>query len=424
VQQGLLPAKAKTRRRSEMQPIQNIRNGLSGIPECLTNLPPEPAYRGIGPGTLVSSIWTPGEPNSLLSHNPQLDFESAETESEASPEFDPLIEIGADVDETFPSLNGEAGERIRQSVMLYGMDALGYYVSFHVTGVQWGAYVTASGIAYLVRSAFSSLDAPLMTKAQLAFHAILHHELFHFAVDYTVAQSELTHQNAWWLPAKTVFRRATPNYCVIEEKLANAYMLRAFRTMKPALRHRGKQEALRDFTKRLPAGYKDGWQVRRLDWERELKTLAWAYGEHSICKGHPALWNHSLGYDWSGQFPIQPHIDWRHCPIHFVDDSHRLEIPPGWLSILSRLSVIQETDAFRKRLENMSNIIQKAWDRTTIKLKTHITPNMDFKPWPREGPNIYSVRVNENIRAHLKRAINWDTWEAINIGTHKEMGHG
>jgi hypothetical protein len=307
--------------------------------------------------------------------------------------------------------------------MLYGMDALGYYVSFHITGVQWGAYVLTSGIAYLIRNAFSSLSAPLTTKAQLAFHAILHHELFHFAVDYAVAQAELTHQDDWWLPAKTAFRRGTPNYCVIEEKLANAYMLKAFRMTKRELRLRGKQEALREFTKQQPTGYKDGWQVRREDWERELKTLAWAYGEHTKFKEHPALWDHSLGYDWSAQFPIHPYIDWRYCPIHLVDDSHLLGVPSGWLNILSRLSVIQETEGFRNRLKKMSNVIRKAWDRTKSKLRMHITPNMDFKLWPREGPNIYSVRVNDNIRAHLKR-ISWEDWEALSIGTHKEMGHG
>src|SRR6478672_738108 len=106
-----------------------------------------------------------------------------------------------------------------------------------------------------------------------------------------------------WLPAKTAFRAATPNYCLVEEKLANAHMLRAFRTMKPALRHRGKQETLREFTRKQPLGYRDGWQVGRLDWERELESLAEAYGKHSRHgASHPALWRRTSGMNGAGNF--------------------------------------------------------------------------------------------------------------------------
>ena len=72
----------------------------------------------------------------------------------------------------------------------------------------------------------------------------------------------------------------------------------------------------------------------------------------------------------------------------------------------------------------MGESIQKAWDRTKNKLQTHLTRGADFTLWPKAGPNVYSVRVNDNVRAHLKRGSNWDTWAAINIGSHKELGHG
>src|SRR5580704_11872261 len=161
------------------------------------------------------------------------------------------------------------------------MDALGWYVSFHVVGVQWGIYIPVLGIAYLMKNALSKLTATLDTKGHLAFHAILNHELFHFGTDYTVAQAELLHQEPWWVPAKAAFKRRTPNYCVIEEQLANAYMLKAFRTMKPALRVPGKQRALIEFTKEQPEGYREGHLIKSQDWDRCLTALAQEYGRHS-----------------------------------------------------------------------------------------------------------------------------------------------
>ncbi|HKD15950.1 MAG TPA: hypothetical protein VKE71_15555 [Candidatus Angelobacter sp.] len=129
------------------------------------------------------------------------------------------------------------------------MDALGQYVSFQAVGAQWGIYIPVTGIAYLIKNALSQLRATPDTKRRLAFHAILNHELFHFATDCAIAQAELIHQEPWYVPAKAAFKRQKPDYCVIEEQLANAYMLKAFRTMKLALRIRGKQDALREFTK-------------------------------------------------------------------------------------------------------------------------------------------------------------------------------
>lgn len=184
------------------------------------------------------------------------------------PDFDPLIEIGPEIEDTIAALGGVAGERIRKSMEVHGMDALGWYSTFHVTGVQWGIYLPISGIAYLMREAFHGLNVSWETKAHLAFHAILNHELFHFATDYAMAQAELALEEPWWAPAKIAFRAGSPNYCAQEEKLANAYMLKAFRTMKPALRVRGKQQALRDFTLLQPAGYCDGIQVAREGWGR------------------------------------------------------------------------------------------------------------------------------------------------------------
>jgi hypothetical protein len=77
-----------------------------------------------------------------------------------------------------------------------------------------------------------------------------------------------------------------------------------------------------------------------------------------------------------------------------------------------------------KRLRNMPDSIQKAWKKTKRNLAEAITSGADFKQWPKGGSGVYSVRLNDNYRAHIQRPGVGDTWTALDLGTHKEMGHG
>lgn len=409
-----------------MKRIADLRHGLNTIPGACIDFLPDATHRGQEPGVYTTQIWRGEDANNQdsLAGVSNHDEENSDLE-DAVQDFDPVIEIGADVDETFPALDGKEGEHIRRSFERYGMDALGWYSSFHVTGVQWGIHVPSSGIAYLICEALSDLPVSFVTKTHLAFHAILNHELFHFATDFAVGQAELVHQEPWWVPAMRAVKASQPGYCVLEEQLANAYMLKAFRTMKPGLRVPGKQKALREFTRMQPEGYRDGDRVRPQDWERRLAELAREYGKHSTKGGaHPSLWDSSFGYDWAAQFPIQPRIDWRYCPIHFVHDGSRLGIPPDWLTFISRITKITELEKFCAMLEVLARPIQKAWDRTKLKLREGITTGADFKKWPKGGPDVFSVRVNDRVRAHLQYRRSEGDWLALEIGGHKELGHG
>ncbi|MDB4562854.1 hypothetical protein N9113_04460, partial [Akkermansiaceae bacterium] len=210
-----------------------------------------------------------------------------------------------------------------------------------------------------------------------------------------------------------------------EEELANAYMLSAFRSMKPALRIKGKQDALKSFVSKQPYGYRDALEIRPVHWDSCLENLALRFGESSTKGGaHPSLWQPDHGYDWPARFPIRPKIDWRYCPIHLVDDSERIGLPPEWLSYFSRIPEITETEDFRKKFKKLTPPIQRAWERTKGKLGVGITTGSDFKKWPKGGDDMFSVRVNNNFRAHLQRLKTTDDWLAVAIGNHKEMGHG
>jgi hypothetical protein len=82
-----------------------------------------------------------------------------------------------DEDLLMAAMNGSDGVRIRQAILVNGVDALGWYVSFHARGAQWGIYVPMSGIAYLMKHGFSDLSADPITKLRIAFRAIHQHEL-------------------------------------------------------------------------------------------------------------------------------------------------------------------------------------------------------------------------------------------------------
>lgn len=79
-------------------------------------------------------------------------------------------------------------ERLQQ---IRGIDALGWYVTFHQRACQHGVHIPMEGVATLVLGALLGCDMPLERKFEVAFQAILRHELFHFEADCMAANWEL-----------------------------------------------------------------------------------------------------------------------------------------------------------------------------------------------------------------------------------------
>jgi hypothetical protein len=415
-----------------MKTVASIRESLSMIPQALEGNPPDDSHQG-SEGA-IETLW-PGLENTDDCIPREWDCNSGERiswedpyesyDSEGIGDFVPVVEVGAEVDALDNALGGTEGEKLKQSVLLKGMDALGWYVPFHYPGLQWGVYISVSGIAYMLTNVFNKLPVAPETKARLAFTAILDHELFHFANEYAMAQAEIAHNEPWVVPAIRFRRGMSPPYFKREECLANAYMLRKFRATAKILRVKGKQTALRAFVKQQPEGYRDAVFVTPDCQNRMLAELAHDYGSNAFrSRHHPLLWNPTTGYDWPGQFPIHPTVDWKFCPIHLVQDGGRLGLPKDWIKCFSKLEGIRESEKFVKTLGSLSVQIQSAWSRTKTKLHTAITSGADFKKWPKDGPNIYSVRLNNNYRAHLEYLASEKAWLALAIGSHKEMGHG
>lgn len=242
-----------------MRRVAVIRQYVQTIPGAFFEIDPQEARRGIQAG--IKTLWNPtGEQKLAPGELEQIAGAPDDSEEKStSAQIEELFEIGAEVDEDLlmAAMNGSDGERIRQAVLVNGVDALGWYVSFHARGAQWGIYVPMSGIAYLMKHGFSDLSADPITKLRIAFRAIHQHELFHFAADYTAAQWESILGKPCFVPARRL-RDDQFGYNLLEEECANAHMMRSFLGGRSSLKAAGRMDAIRSFVRMQPPGYKNG----------------------------------------------------------------------------------------------------------------------------------------------------------------------
>ncbi len=150
----------------------------------------------------------------------------------------------------------------------------------------------------------------------------------------------------------------------------------------------------------MPAGYRDAPQLLA------PKLFAGACSEIledavTLCKMQ--LVRPIAGFDLFSLFPFRPSIDWRFCPIHIVQDGTRLGIPNTWLLPITSISEIEEPERFLRQLRALDVTVQRRWQLCKEKLSTSVSLNgFDFKPWPKEGRSVFSVRIDRGYRAHLR----------------------
>ena len=85
---------------------------------------------------------------------------------------------------------------------------------------------------------------------------------------------------------------------------------------------------------------------------------------------------------------------------------------------------VQDGDEVLKLLRGRFANLQAKWQNTKAKLvENRLRLGLNFKPWPKDGPERYSVRVGDNYRAQLQH-LGAGQWIAYVIGSHKKLGHG
>lgn len=125
--------------------------------------------------------------------------------------------------------------------------------------------------------------------------------------------------------------------------------------------------------------------------------------------------------DWAIEMPSK--FSNRNVPEYLIYDINLNGLYPA-VPLPPSVTQIDDSHLLSKRLKKDSRL-REVWKKTKGKLlKAARLSGLDFKPWPKGGANVWSVRVNDGDRVHLKQTdSNKGIWEAIDIGTHDQMGH-
>jgi hypothetical protein len=326
---------------------------------------------------------------------------------------------GVDEESAVRELAGAAGGEYQRLSLLRGVDAFAWYLSFHQRAYQWGIYAPVTGVAAYAVQALSEAGITWQEKINVALRAILAHERFHFAADVGTAQVELAIQRALYLPSRQNVA-SWPALRLIEEQLATAAQLKAVRyaTDRAA---RCSFQAIRDHSRLMPEGYRDGHRLvaRRHDFEGRMLDHAQATWQ-AATGALPAS-----GLELHHLYPAFRPYELARCPTHVLMDQSRYGLGALPLFLICSVEVSEESTGFLKSMDRLPRYASKKWDKARRLLSQSTSvPGLDFKPWPPGGKDCFSVRVDKTLRAHLRFDPKASRWLADAIGFHGEMGHG
>ncbi|MCV7038967.1 hypothetical protein [Mycolicibacterium moriokaense] len=353
------------------------------MPEALQHEPvPEDAGIGGEPGIEIV-ISDPGGDLRLESPN-----DSSEPGHDGATVDEPVIGFEIPPDITDAEIRNMLGDdligKLHRLHEIRGVDALGWYVSFHQLGCQYGIYIRFEAVVWLALEFLQDVQVPLDRKLELAVQAILRHEIFHFEVDCMIANWELaTGVEVYWSSRK---HRNAAGYIELEEGLANAYMLRGFKYPTRLLGNApGAYAALKRFCERQPIGYKDGPRYLRSNssdlYLRECSQLADDYHGSSA-----APWHVPDEFDTLKLYDDVTQIDWTRCPI-ILQDRYNLQGQLGInISYFRTVERIVETDRFRRALAKLDGTLQRQWEKVKDMLAVTTYGNgARFKRWHAGG---------------------------------------
>jgi len=92
------------------------------------------------------------------------------------------------------------------------------------------------------------------------------------------------------------------------------------------------------------------------------------------------------------------------------------------LDFFEKITGVVESLSFLRDLRRHGRELEGKWSRRKERLALSV--GREVERWRSGGPNCYSVRIDDNFRAHLRRDAANGSWTAESIGDHKSMGHG
>jgi hypothetical protein len=394
-----------------MTDVLAIIRELQGIPRALVQDPSDPRLRPRQRPTSGAETY----PTESVPSTPLLDDEPWEV-----------------VDE---NVWNETLERIRRNVEgavsggghRGGIEALAWYRSFHGDQSRWGIYIPLSSLAAMDSLYLSGVRMPRVRRLALIWRLFVLHEQVHFAVDLACAWFELLLRAP--IRAEFAARRQKPlqilgarvvqSYLEVEETAANAYMLRELRRKerRPAL------NAIEAFVASQPSGYREGLQA--------TSEASFAAALLETLQSYAALWAIDRDFDLGNPMldPLQviplarPGV-LAQCPVYAVNDLKDVGLTAGSLRLFLSIPAVEEDARFVKQLGRLDVAVRKDWERMKGHLKQGLPSPPRFEKLTGAKPPTWSLRLRSGYRVHLRPSDDSSAWRALEVGTHKEMGHG
>ena len=287
-------------------------------------------------------------------------------------------------------LNDDENEAIEGSIRSRGFETLAFYKSRRLIASRpfpgrWGIFYIKQGLIY-VETQLRSVYPGYGTPRSLALQFLREHERFHFFADVQTLLFEATLGRHLYLPLHRALSGQRSHFA--EEALANRQVWDW--SKKGAI---GIAEFAKDFMLLQPNAYA-------------------RFGEPKL----------KLAAEWASTVVDQkpPGIAVRKDLAHWVDATpigfRRASLCPEYVVYLNKLSSwispalvlppvkdVQDGKEVEKVLRGRFAHLRSRWEQTKSKLlENRLLHGLNFKPWPKDGPERYSVRIDDNFRAHLK----------------------
>jgi len=339
--------------------------------------------------------------------------------------FDENGIVSEQMEKTF--LSDDETSEFHGRVRIEGFDFAAFYKSRRYRDREpykgrWGIFYLDRGIRYLSDVLRSSVPAvvtgtippptsahgptPVTSTHEWSHRFLQKHERYHFRFDFYALGVEAVAGRAMYDRLSHAFRRH-PSH-LVEEALANAA---AYRWARQGHNGRvGLSAFARDYLRLQPNAY-GRFQEPDLELRAELAANLLDLDLRRSARRHDQA-------GWVAEIPKH----FRQCPEYLVLTTGRARPVRPALRMPSVRSVVDD-EKVTKYLQNKP-VLNAKWQSTKAKLlSSPALPGLNFKPW-RPAIVEWSVRVDEGNRAHLRQIDTANAvWQAINIGTHTEMGH-
>jgi hypothetical protein len=336
-----------------------------------------------------------------------------------------------------------------------GTEALAWYQPFHYWDQDWGIFFDVDAMARFVAKKSFGDDPSLIMN-------VLHHERFHFIVEYLCAALSEGERGYRYPPcfigndvyqAFSAAKKPGTALYRVDEAMANAYALtRKYGT--PSLMRQFTPKELRErlcnVCDSAPLGYNEYRKVCAGNLLNKQKRKGADAPSKDIFINSCAVLYASLREPSTIRFlnfaACPPRAGGRLLAKQMLPENPLLKnipiyvvYPPNatgsgqlmhWQP-MPRAIDVEADDTFQRSLKKIAKKnawISKAWDEVVEKLANKTYNSRHFQKWPADGPQSWHIRVANNrrpaYRAHLKEQGKGEPWLAVEIGDHKEMGHG